>query len=108
MGAFISGMLADFQVVHLVDSTTSTTERLAMMPLQRVMCSASSCMLLTGVYNPAKVLGVTKLDVVRAETFVAQMTNTDPGTVSVPVVGGHAGVTILPLLSQVGPPVDPK
>jgi len=55
---------------------------------------------LAGVYNPAKVLGVTKLDVVRAETFVAQMTNTDPGTVSVPVVGGHAGVTILPLLSQ--------
>ena len=43
---------------------------------------------------------MTKLDVVRAETFVAQMTNTDPGTVSVPVVGGHAGVTILPLLSQ--------
>ena len=55
---------------------------------------------LAGVYNPAKVLGVTKLDVVRAETFVAQLTGTDPGTVSVPVVGGHAGVTILPLLSQ--------
>ena len=53
------------------------------------------------MYNPAKVLGVTKLDVVRAETFVGQLTNTDPGTVSVPVVGGHAGVTILPLLSQV-------
>ncbi len=44
---------------------------------------------------------MTKLDVVRAETFVAQMTNSDPATVSVPVVGGHAGVTILPLLSQV-------
>ena len=54
-----------------------------------------------GVYNPAKVLGVTKLDVVRAETFVGQLTGNDPGTVSVPVVGGHAGVTILPLLSQV-------
>jgi malate/lactate dehydrogenase len=25
----------------------------------------------------------------------------DPRTVNVPVVGGHAGVTILPLLSQV-------
>ena len=54
-----------------------------------------------GVYNPAKVLGVTKLDVVRAETFVGQLTGTDPAKVSVPVVGGHAGVTILPLLSQV-------
>ena len=53
------------------------------------------------MYNPAKVLGVTKLDVVRAETFVGQLTGTDPGSVSVPVVGGHAGVTILPILSQV-------
>ncbi len=44
---------------------------------------------------------MTKLDVVRAETFVGQLTDTDPGSVSVPVVGGHAGVTILPLLSQV-------
>ena len=63
-----------------------------------LMC-ATNCP--PGVYNPAKVLGVTKLDVVRAETFVGQLTATDPGSVSVPVVGGHAGVTILPILSQV-------
>jgi len=54
----------------------------------------------TGTYNPDKLLGVTKLDVVRAEAFVAEILGVDPADVTVPVVGGHAGVTILPLLSQ--------
>lgn len=56
-----------------------------------------------GVYDPAKILGVTHLDVVRANTFLAQAVGVDPGTVQVPVIGGHAGVTILPLLSQAMP-----
>ncbi|XP_042027074.1 malate dehydrogenase, chloroplastic-like [Salvia splendens] len=46
---------------------------------------------------------ITMLDVVRANTFVAEVLGLDPREVSVPVVGGHAGVTILPLLSQVKP-----
>ncbi|TVU44793.1 hypothetical protein EJB05_04249 [Eragrostis curvula] len=57
-----------------------------------------------GTYNPKRLLGVTTLDVVRANTFVAEVLGVDPRDVSVPVVGGHAGVTILPLLSQVTPP----
>lgn len=56
----------------------------------------------TGTYDPKKVLGVTKLDVVRAKAFIGQITGTDPKEVAIPVVGGHAGTTILPLLSQVG------
>lgn len=44
---------------------------------------------------------MTKLDVLRANTFVAEAIGTAPEAVSVPVIGGHAGVTILPLLSQV-------
>lgn len=31
----------------------------------------------------------------------AEVVGVDPVEISVPVVGGHAGVTILPLLSQV-------
>ena len=46
-------------------------------------------------------MGVTKLDVVRANSFIAEILGVDPKQVSVPVIGGHAGVTILPLLSQV-------
>ena len=56
---------------------------------------------IAGTHNPDKLLGVTKLDVVRAEAFVAGILGVDPADVTVPVVGGHAGVTILPLLSQV-------
>ncbi|CAO2828335.1 unnamed protein product [Amaranthus hypochondriacus] len=57
-----------------------------------------------GIYDPKRLLGVTMLDVVRANTFVAEVLGLDPRDVDVPVVGGHAGVTILPLLSQVKPP----
>ncbi|XP_043708259.1 malate dehydrogenase, glyoxysomal [Telopea speciosissima] len=57
-----------------------------------------------GTYDPKRLLGVTMLDVVRANTFVAEVLGIDPRDVAVPVVGGHAGVTILPLLSQVKPP----
>jgi malate dehydrogenase len=39
---------------------------------------------------------------VRARTFYAEATGTDVKDVEVPVVGGHAGITILPLFSQVG------
>jgi hypothetical protein len=45
---------------------------------------------------------VTTLDVVRAEAFIGELLGVDPREVSVPVIGGHAGTTILPLLSQVG------
>eukprot|EP01018_Ginkgo_biloba_P003661 Gb_41721 [translate_table: standard] len=56
-----------------------------------------------GVYNPRRLMGVTTLDVLRANTFVAEVIGVDPKDVDVPVVGGHAGITILPLLSQVKP-----
>ena len=44
---------------------------------------------------------MTKLDVVRANAFIAEAIGKDPADVSIPVIGGHAGITILPLLSQV-------
>lgn len=53
------------------------------------------------VYNPKKLFGVTTLDVTRANTFVAENQKWAVENVNVPVIGGHAGTTILPLLSQV-------
>eukprot|EP00747_Dinoflagellata_sp_TGD_P142183 gnl/TRDRNA2_/TRDRNA2_176210_c0_seq1.p1 gnl/TRDRNA2_/TRDRNA2_176210_c0~~gnl/TRDRNA2_/TRDRNA2_176210_c0_seq1.p1 ORF type:complete len:438 (+),score=148.81 gnl/TRDRNA2_/TRDRNA2_176210_c0_seq1:94-1407(+) len=50
--------------------------------------------------DPTKIVGVTTLDCVRANKFVGDMTGKNPNYVKVPVVGGHAGVTILPLFSQ--------
>ncbi|RAL08563.1 malate dehydrogenase [Aspergillus homomorphus CBS 101889] len=53
-----------------------------------------------GVYNPKRLFGVTTLDVVRASRFISQVQKTDPANEAVPVVGGHSGVTIVPLVSQ--------
>ncbi|KAH8595750.1 lactate/malate dehydrogenase [Bisporella sp. PMI_857] len=59
------------------------------------------------VFNPAKVFGVTTLDVVRASTFVAHaLGESQPQKFKVPVIGGHSGATILPLFSQCKPPVN--
>ncbi|KAI7851840.1 malate dehydrogenase, NAD-dependent [Circinella umbellata] len=55
-----------------------------------------------GVFNPKKLYGVTTLDVVRASRFVAEVKNKDPKDCKITVVGGHSGVTIVPLLSQSG------
>lgn len=54
-----------------------------------------------GCYNPKKLMGVTTLDVTRANTFVANNLGKDVSQVKVDVIGGHAGTTILPLLSQI-------
>lgn len=53
-----------------------------------------------GVYNPKRLFGVTTLDVVRASRFVSEVKKTDPANENITVVGGHSGVTIVPLFSQ--------
>jgi len=58
------------------------------------------------VYDPKRIFGVTTLDVVRSQAFVAEAKKLDVSNTVVPVVGGHAGITIIPLLSQVKPSVQ--
>jgi len=60
-----------------------------------------------GVFNPKRLFGVTTLDVVRASTFVAESIGdlSLSKDIIVPVVGGHSGVTIVPLLSQSSHPL---
>lgn len=65
-----------------------------------------------------RIFGVTTLDVVRASTLTARSglfkpdpssgLFKDPAKIQVPVVGGHAGKTILPLLSRASPRLDKK
>merc|ERR1712060_885758 len=50
--------------------------------------------------DPKKIVGVTTLDCVRANKFVGDITGKHPNDVSVPVIGGHAGITIMPVFSQ--------
>lgn len=54
-----------------------------------------------GVFDPQRLMGVTTLDICRAQTFVAEACGVPVADMQVDVIGGHAGTTIIPLLSQV-------
>lgn len=71
-------------------------------PVNSTVPIAYETMKSLGVQRPS-VFGVTTLDIIRARTFVGEITGQDPQTVSVKVVGGHSGPTIVPLLSTVSP-----
>lgn len=75
-------------------------------PVNSTVPIAAEVLKKKGVYDPKKLFGVTTLDVVRAKTFYAEKNGLETSKVDVPVVGGHAGITILPLLSQATPKVD--
>lgn len=70
-------------------------------PVNSTVPIAAEVLKKKGVYDPKKLCGVTTLDVCRANTFVAENQGLSLDTLDVPVIGGHAGITILPLLSQV-------
>ncbi|KAK4778575.1 hypothetical protein SAY86_006103 [Trapa natans] len=80
--------------IHIISNPVNSTVPIAAEVLKQ-----------KGVYDPKKLFGVTTLDVVRANTFVSQKKNLKLIDVDVPVVGGHAGITILPLLSKTRPSV---
>ena len=70
-------------------------------PVNTTVAIAAEVLKKAGVYDKRKLFGITTLDVLRSETFVAELKNLNVSRTSVPVIGGHSGVTILPLLSQV-------
>lgn len=71
-------------------------------PVNTTVAIAKQVLTKKGVYDKNRLFGVTTLDVIRAETFVAETHGLNPAEVKVPVIGGHSGTTILPLLSQTG------
>lgn len=75
-------------------------------PVNSTVPIASEVYKKVGSYNPNKIFGVTTLDVVRANAFVADIQKLNVDSVNVPVIGGHAGITIIPLLSQAKPGVN--
>jgi len=75
-------------------------------PVNSTVPIASEIYKKAGKYNPNKIFGVTTLDIVRANAFIAEKKGLDPANVNCPVVGGHAGVTIMPLISQCAPAVE--
>ncbi|XP_058078639.1 malate dehydrogenase, chloroplastic-like [Magnolia sinica] len=67
--------------IHIISNPVNSTVPIAAEVLKQ-----------KGVYNPKKLFGVTTLDVLRANTFVAQKKNMKLIDVDVPVVGGHVGL----------------
>jgi malate dehydrogenase len=76
-------------------------------PVNSTVPIAAEVLKAAKVFNPKKLFGVTTLDVVRAETFVGEIIGEkDPRKLTIPVVGGHSGNTIVPMLSQAKPSVN--
>lgn len=70
-------------------------------PVNTVVPIAAAVLKKAGVYNKNKLFGITSLDVLRTQTFVADLVGKSPLDIKASVIGGHSGVTILPLLSQI-------
>merc|ERR1712012_1171054 len=75
-------------------------------PVNSTVPIASEMFKKAGKLNPDKIFGVTTLDIVRANKFISELKGLDPQDVNCPVVGGHAGITIMPLISQCTPSVE--
>ncbi|KAH8349109.1 hypothetical protein KR084_006331 [Drosophila pseudotakahashii] len=72
-------------------------------PVNTCVPIAAEILKKAGVYDPKRLFGVSTLDVVRARAFIGHALGVDPQSVQIPVIGGHSGVTILPVLSQSQP-----
>jgi len=76
-------------------------------PVNSTVPIAAEVLKAKGVFDPKRLFGVTTLDVVRAETFVAEIVGeANPQSLNIPVIGGHSGETIVPLFSQAKPSVN--
>ena len=70
-------------------------------PVNSTVPIAAEVLRAAAVYDKRKLFGVTTLDVIRSNTFVAELKGISCDEVNVNVIGGHSGVTILPLLSSI-------
>lgn len=75
-------------------------------PVNSTVPIAAEILKQAGKFDPGRLFGVTSLDIVRANTFIAEAKGLNPKDVNVPVIGGHSGVTIIPLISRATPSVS--
>ncbi|XP_030563118.1 uncharacterized protein LOC115764318 [Drosophila novamexicana] len=75
-------------------------------PINTLVPLAAEVLKRNEVYDPNRLFGVTTLDCVRAERFIGDYLNINPKEVKVPVIGGHSGLTIMPILSQCKPALN--
>lgn len=73
-------------------------------PVNALVPFAAEVLKKHNAFDARRLLGVTTLDVVRAETFLAEMLGTmskHGAGVEVNVIGGHSDTTMVPLFSHV-------
>lgn len=92
-------------VRNLIDEVASNAPKaligIITNPVNTTVAIAAKVLKKAGVYDKNRLFGISTLDVIRANTFVAELKDIQPAEIEVIVVGGHSNVTILPLLSQV-------
>ncbi|MGB9095668.1 malate dehydrogenase [Erwinia sp.] len=92
-------------VRNLIEQVASTCPKaligIITNPVNTTVAIAAEVLKKAGVYDKNKLFGITTLDIIRSNTFVAELKGKNPAELDIPVVGGHSGVTILPLLSQI-------
>lgn len=92
-------------VRNLIEQVASTCPKaligIITNPVNTTVAIAAEVLKKAGVYDKNKLFGVTTLDIIRSNTFVAELKGKNPAELNIPVVGGHSGVTILPLLSRI-------
>ncbi|GBF91409.1 malate dehydrogenase [Raphidocelis subcapitata] len=74
-------------------------------PVNSTIPVASETLKAAGVYDPRRLLGVTTVTEVRANTFAASAARLEVSEVDVPVVCGASGPTAVPLFSLAKPPL---
>lgn len=72
-------------------------------PINALIPLAAEALKQENAYDPKKLFGITKLDTMRARTFIGDHLVIDPAKVSVNVIGGHSSTTIVPILSSASP-----
>jgi len=75
-------------------------------PVNSTVPIAAEVLKKAGCFDPKRLFGITELDLTRSKSFYSDLMGQRPEHVTVPVIGGHSGVTIVPLLSQATPQAD--
>ncbi|STO63265.1 malate dehydrogenase [Haemophilus parahaemolyticus] len=96
----INGNIIKNLVEKVAEVCPDTCVGIVSNPVNTLVPLAAEVLRKKGVYDKRKLFGVSTLDVVRAKSFVSELKEKHAETVKVPVIGGHSGPTILPLLSQ--------
>lgn len=73
-------------------------------PINAMIPLAAETLKLANAYDAKKLFGISKLDTVRAKTFIGDNLVYDPAKVHVHVIGGHSATSIVPVFSSARPP----